>query len=213
MIALACSDPPDGRTRWTLRLLADELVALEAVDIDSISPETIRKTLTKNDLQPHRFKQWVIPPDESTDFVFHMENVLSLYQEPYDPDRPFVWFDEHPTQLVEQVREPQSASLGQVEREDYHFEPVGTKNLFLATEPLDGWRAISVTDRRMMEDWVTFMQQLDEEHYPDVESLRVVLDNLHTYDPAAFDDYLPPAEASSCSMHSSFTSRRFTAAG
>ena len=47
LIALACSDPPDGRTRWTLRLLADELVALEAVDIDSISPETVRKTLKK----------------------------------------------------------------------------------------------------------------------------------------------------------------------
>lgn len=137
----------------------------------------------------------MIPPEESTDFVFHMENVLSLYQEQYDPDRPVVCFDEHPTQLVEQVREPQSASPGQVEREDYHFKPAGTKNLFLASEPLDGWRAISVTDRRTTEDWVNFMQELVEEHYPDVESLRVVLDNLNTHDPAAFYDYLPPAEA------------------
>lgn len=47
LFALACGDPPDGRTRWTLRLLADELVAIEAVDIDSISPETVRKTLKK----------------------------------------------------------------------------------------------------------------------------------------------------------------------
>jgi len=47
LIALACGDPPEGRTRWTLRLLADEFVALEAVDIDSISPETVRKTLKK----------------------------------------------------------------------------------------------------------------------------------------------------------------------
>jgi hypothetical protein len=137
----------------------------------------------------------VIPPDESTDFVYHMENVLSLYQEPYDPDRPVVCFDEHPTQLVKHVREPQSAEPGRVEREDYHYKPQGTKNLFLASEPLAGWRAVTVTDRRTTEDWVEFMQQLVEDHYSDVDCLRVVLDNLNTHNPAAFYDYLPPEEA------------------
>lgn len=137
----------------------------------------------------------MIPPDESTEFVFHMEDVLSLYQEPYDPDRPVVCFDEHPTQLVEQVREPHPAKPGTVEREDYHYKPQGTKNLFLASEPLDGWRAVTISDRRTTEDWVNFMQQLVDEHYPDVDCLRVVLDNLNTHDPTAFYDYLSPAEA------------------
>ena len=137
----------------------------------------------------------MIPPEESTEFVYHLEDVLSLYQEPFDPERPVVCFDEHPTQLVEPVKPTQSAEPGRVEREDYQFEPQGTKNLFLASEPLKGWRDVSVTDRRTTEDWVRFMQQLVDEHYPDVESLRVVLDNLNTHKPAAFYDYLSPAEA------------------
>lgn len=47
LVALACRDPPDGRHRWTLRLLADELVVLEETDIGSVSYETIRQTLKK----------------------------------------------------------------------------------------------------------------------------------------------------------------------
>lgn len=137
----------------------------------------------------------MIPPEESTEFVYHLEDVLSLYQEPFDPKRPVVCFDEHPTQLVKPVKPPQSGEPGQVRREDYQYEPQGTKNLFLASEPLDGWRSITVTDRRTTEDWVRFMHQLVDEHYPDVDSLRVVLDNLNTHKPAAFYDYLPPAEA------------------
>jgi len=71
----------------------------------------------------------VIPPDQSTEFVYHMEDVLSLYREPYDPDCPVVCFDEHPVQLVEQVRDPRPAEPGTVAREDYHYKPQETKNL------------------------------------------------------------------------------------
>jgi len=72
--------------------------------------------------------------------------------------------DDHPTQLIEQVGEPQPAELGGVEREDYHYTRVRTKILLLASEPLDGWRAIAVTDRRTTEDWVGSMQPLVDEH-------------------------------------------------
>jgi hypothetical protein len=137
----------------------------------------------------------VIPPEESTEFVYHMENVLSLYQEPHDPDRPVVCFDEHPTQLIKQVHDPQPARPGTVAREDYHFKPQGTKNLFLATEPLDGWRTVSVTDRRTTADWVTFIKELVDEQYADAECIRIVLDNLNTHKPAAFYEYFEPAEA------------------
>ena len=137
----------------------------------------------------------MIRPGESTEFVYHMENVLSLYQQQYDPDRPVVCFDEHPTQLIKEVHEPQPAEPGRVERQDYQYKPAGTKNLFLASEPLEGWREVSVTDRRTTEDWIGFMQQLVDEHYPDVERIDVVLDNLSTHNPVRFYDYLPPAEA------------------
>lgn len=111
----------------------------------------------------------MVPPEDSTEFVYRMENVLSLYRQPYVPDRPVVSFGEHPTQLVEQVREPQPAEPGLVEREDYQYKPQETKNLFLASEPLDGWWTVSVTDRRTTEDWVGFMRELVDEHFPDVE--------------------------------------------
>lgn len=137
----------------------------------------------------------MIPPGQSTEFVYHMEDVLSLYREPYDPDCPVVCFDEHPVQLVEQVRDPRPAEPGTVAREDYHYKPQGTKNLFLASEPLDGWRTVTVKDRRTTEDWVTFMKRLVDEHYPDADRIRVVLDNLSTHKPEAFYEYCDPAEA------------------
>lgn len=68
-----------------------------------------------------------ILPDQSTEFVYHMEDVLSLYQEPYDPDNPLVCFNEHPVQLVAHVRDPRTAGPGMVAREDYHYERQGTK--------------------------------------------------------------------------------------
>jgi len=92
--------------------------------------------------------------------------------------------DDHPTQLIEPVREPQPAELGGVEQEDYYCTRVGTKILLLVSEPLDGWRAIGVMDRRTTEDWVAFMQPLVDEHYPGAECVRVVFDKFSTHDPA-----------------------------
>ena len=129
----------------------------------------------------------MIPPDQDdTEFVYHMDDVLALYKEPYDPERPLICFDEHPKQLTKQVREPRPAQPGTVAREDYQYERNGTKNLFLASEPLAGRRAVRVKDRRTTEDWVHFIQHLVDQHYPDAACIRVVLDNLNTHKPATF---------------------------
>jgi transposase len=95
LIALTCSDPPEGYERWTLRLLADELVALEVVE--SISHVTVREVL-KNKLQQWQVKSWCIPK-ASARFVAKMEDVLAVYQQPYDPKRPQVCLDEISTAL------------------------------------------------------------------------------------------------------------------
>jgi len=138
----------------------------------------------------------VIQSGQSTEFVYHMENILSLYQEPYDPERPVVCFDEHPYELIEQVREPRPAKPGTLAREDYQYKPAGTKNLFLAAEPLDGWRMVTVRDRRTTEDWVRFIADLvDQDRYADVKCIRIVLDNLNTHKPEAFYEYFEPSEA------------------
>jgi transposase len=92
LVALACSGPPEGKKRWTLRLLAERMVELEVVP--ELSHETVRQTLKKNALKPHLRRMWCIPPKSSAEFVFHMEDVLEVYHRPYDRQRPVVCLDE-----------------------------------------------------------------------------------------------------------------------
>jgi transposase len=91
LVATACSNPPKGRARWTLELLADELVRLTRHD--DISRETVRRRLTENELKPWRKDMWCIPQVDG-EFVARMEDVLDLYAEAPDPKRPVVCFDE-----------------------------------------------------------------------------------------------------------------------
>ena len=93
LVALACAEPPEGKKRWTLRLLAERMVALEVVP--ELSHETVRQTLLKkNALKPHLRRMWCIPPQHSAEFVFHREDVLAVYHRPRDPQRPVVCLDE-----------------------------------------------------------------------------------------------------------------------
>ena len=119
----------------------------------------------------------------SADFVAAMEDVLDLYAESYDPQRPVVCFDETSTQLLSDVREPLPAKPGRPRREDYEYRREGTRNLFLFIEPLAGWRHVAVTERRTTQDFAHQMRWLVDEAYPDAPVVRVVLDNLNTHHP------------------------------
>lgn len=110
LVATACSNPPKGRARWTLELLAGELVKL--TDHANISRETVRRRLAENDLKPWRKDMWCIPYVDG-EFVARMEDVLDLYAEEPDPKRPVVCFDESPVQLIGEVRQPIPAAPGQ----------------------------------------------------------------------------------------------------
>ena len=125
----------------------------------------------------------------------HMEDVLDLYAEPYDPQRPVVCFDETSTQLLADVSEPLPAKPGRPKREDYEYRREGTRNLFLACEPLAGWRHVAVTQRRTTEDFAHEMRWLVDEAYPDVSLVRVVLDNLNTHRKASLYQTFPAGEA------------------
>ena len=111
----------------------------------------------------------------------HMEDVLDLYAEPYNPKRPVVCFDETSTQLLADTRTPLPAQAGRPARQDYEYRREGTRNLFLACEPLAGWRHVAVTQRRTMQDFAHQMRWLVDEAYPEVPVVRVVLDNLNTH--------------------------------
>ena len=124
-----------------------------------------------------------------------MEDVLDLYAEPYDSQRPVVCFDETSKQLVAEKRSPIPAKRGRRERFDYEYKRNGTRNLFMSCEPLAGWRHVEVTERRTMVDFAHQMRWLVDEAYPDVEKIRIVLDNLNTHRPASLYQAFPAAEA------------------
>ena len=138
LIALACSDAPEGHDHWTLRLLADKVVELGLVV--SLSHETVRLN-SKNTLQPWRKQQWGISRMNG-EFVAAMEDVLDLYGEPYDPQAGGVLRrDLHPA--AGRGQGAVASSTGRPRRQDYEYRRGGTRNLFLACEPLAGatWRS------------------------------------------------------------------------
>jgi hypothetical protein len=124
-----------------------------------------------------------------------MEDVLELYEQPYDPKRPVVCFDEKPVQLVAETRLPRPMLPGRPRRYDYEYERRGTANIFMAVEPLAGWRQVTVTERRTKLDFAAQMQQLVDVCYPEAERIRLVMDNLNTHKPASLYEAFPPAEA------------------
>lgn len=124
-----------------------------------------------------------------------MEDVLDLYEEPHDPRRPKVCFDETNKQLVAETRVGQPAHPGQPERYDYEYQRKGSRNLFLFLEPQGGWRHVEVTERRTMQDFARQMRWLVDEAYPEAEMVRVVLDNLNTHRAASLYETFAPAEA------------------
>ncbi len=193
LIAMACSQPPEGHARWSLRLLRDRFV--EAGYVEEVSHETIRQVLKKNELKPWLKKRYCIPPQANAAFVCQMEEVLEVYQRPYDPRRPLVCMDEIPQQLLTNVREPLPMEPGCPLREDYEYERNGVSNLFLFFEPLAGKRYIQVSERRTKVDWAYAMRYLADELYPDAELIVVVMDNLNTHGPASFYEAFEPAEA------------------
>ena len=125
----------------------------------------------------------------------HMEEVLDLYEEPYDPRRPVVCFDETSTQLLAQTRPALPPRPGIPLRQDYEYRREGTRNLFLTCEPQAGWRHVAVTQRRTMEDFAQQMRWLVDEAYPETPVVRVVLDNLNTHRMASLYEAFPAAEA------------------
>jgi hypothetical protein len=124
-----------------------------------------------------------------------MEDVLDVYCRPYNPRFPVVCMDESCKQLVGDVQPPLPAEPGTPERIDTHYERHGTANIFLACEPLRGWRAVQVTQRRTKVDWALFVREIVDVHYPDADRVVLVMDNLNTHRPASLYEAFEPAEA------------------
>ena len=164
IIAKACSAPPEGRSRWTLSLLEDEMaVILET----RISRATIGRVLKNNDLRPHLNDYWCIPPKADAEFVAAMEDVLDVYQQPYDENRPLWCMDEKPFQLLGESRKPITCSV------------------FCFIQPHTGKIIHSVEESRTAVDWAEKVKFLVDEVCPDAEKIVLVMDNLNTHSTAS----------------------------
>ena len=125
-----------------------------------------------------------------------MEDILELYRRPYTPDIPLICMDEQPIQLIKEVRTPLPAGPNHVERYDYEYQRNGTANVFMFTEPLNGWRKVSISEKKKKEDWAREIRSLLTEFYPDADRVILVCDNYNTHTIGALFKTFAPEEAS-----------------
>jgi hypothetical protein len=138
---------------------------------------------------------WCIPPDGDCEFVAAMEDVLEVYKRPHDPSRPVVCMDEASKQLVGEIRTPLPPGPGRVARYDSEYVRNGTANVFVAAEPLAGWRHVEVTAARARTDWAWFVKRLLDGRYRDAERVVLVMDQLNTHSAGSLYEAFPPEEA------------------
>jgi transposase len=124
-----------------------------------------------------------------------MEDVLEVYQRPYDPLFPQVCIDEMPVQLLSDVRDPLPCAPGRPARVDNEYERKGTANVFVGFEPLAGWRRYEVTERRTAVDFARFVKGLLDERYQEAKKVVLVMDNLNTHSPASLYEAFGPEQA------------------
>lgn len=136
----------------------------------------------------------MIPPEKSSEFVSHMENVLDVYKRPYNEQFPVVCMDESPKQLIES-KESIAMSPGYEKREDYEYIRHGVVNIFMANEPLKGKRLAEVTATKTKQDWAMFVKRISDEMCPEAEKITLVMDNFKTHSPSAFYEVFEPQEA------------------
>ncbi len=140
-------------------------------------------------------EHWVIPPEADAEFVANMEEVLEVYERPYDPNRPVLCMDEQPVQLLKETKVPIEATKNHGKRVDYEYERAGTASIFMFVEPLAGFRQATARERRTKIDWALEVAHLLDTRYVDIDLVTLVSDNLNTHTKGAFYETFEPAIA------------------
>jgi transposase len=185
IVALVCSDPPEGFDRWTLELIQD--ASREASIVDSISLESIRIILQEHDLKPWQQKSWCVPKLDE-EFIERMEDVLEVYERAYREDKPVVCVDEKPIQLLADVRPGSGIMPGEVKKVDFEYKRNGTANVFCAVEPLKGRYFNRVTENRKGGEFAKFIASI-ERQYSEAKKIVLVMDNLSTHTEKSLTDF------------------------
>lgn len=124
-----------------------------------------------------------------------MYDILNLYQEKYDKNKPVIGVDEKPKQLIEDRRKPIPMRQGKTEKYDYEYIRNGTANIFMAVEPKGGKRVTQVTNQRTKQDFAKFIKILVDKKYSNAQRIRIVLDNLNTHFEKSFYESFDKEEA------------------
>ena len=124
-----------------------------------------------------------------------MEDVLDIYQAPYDPQFPLVCRDESNQPLVGEVHAPLAPAPGRGQIVDHEYVRNGVAEIFLEVEPLTGRRHVAITEHRTRKDWALFVKDMLEVRYPQATKVRLVMDNLNTHGPTSFYETFEPEEA------------------
>jgi len=158
LTALACSSPPEGHARWSLRLLEKHIALVE--DIPDLDHSTIGRILERGRCVLILKQCWTIPPKANGEFAARMEDVLDVYARPHDPNTPVVGMDEKPYQLVGHPRDPIPAAPGRDRTEDSEYVRHGTCSIFVWVEPLAGRRRVIASPQRTSVDWAQEVEHL-----------------------------------------------------
>ena len=151
-----------------------------------------------------KIQYWVIPPKQNPEFAAHMEDVLDIYAQSYDPSFPVICMDEQPVQFTKETRASIPATSTSAKRVDYEYERAGTASIFMFTEPLTGWRSATIRERRTKTDWAMEMAMLLEGKYAQADKIILVCDNLNTHTLGAFYEAFPPERARQLSRRIEF---------
>jgi transposase len=176
VVAIVCSDPPDGFDRWTLDLLKDKI---ESDGLGPISRESIRLILQEHDLKPWQQKMWCIPKIDA-EYIRKMEDVLDIYELQYDEENPVVCVDEKPIQLLSDCRAEIPMEPGSPARVDYEYKRNGTANVFCGVEPLAGRYFNTVTETKSGIEFGRFLGNIAKK-YPNAKKIILIMDNFSSH--------------------------------
>ena len=185
IIAMVCTDPPEGYARWTIELIKEE--AVKKGHVNSISKSKIQVILQEHEFKPWREKMWCVP-DLNEEYIERMEDVLEVYESDYNEKKPVVCIDEKPVALIGDKHDREQAKPGKVGLKDYEYSRNGSAKVFCAVGPLKGRYINRVTENRKGPEFAKFINDLSRK-YSEAEKIILIMDNLNTHKIKSLVDY------------------------
>lgn len=185
IIAMVCTDPPEGYARWTIDLITEEVV--KKGHVESISKSKVQVILQEHEFKPWREKMWCVP-NLDKEYIDRMEDILEVYEVDYNEQMPVVCIDEKPVALIGDKHDRERAAPGKVGMKDYEYSRNGSANVFCAVEPLKGKYINRVTDNRKGPEFAKFINDLSRK-YSSADKIILVMDNLNTHKIKSLVDY------------------------